>query len=338
MDEAFLNQIRKNVAAIKFDLFLTGTCEAGSDATTIVDLSYAGYGADYFNNRWYAQCIQNANSVGAAPEGEIRQITDYVTATGTFTVDTFSAALQTGDKIAIMHRNIAGTKYQEYLTGSGNWPKPLGVDFIDFVIVAGGGGGCNSGTYGGGGGGEVVIRRKYPVSAKALIAYVVGAGGAAGANGAASSFDGITAEGGFGIGASAGEPGGGAGFGNATDIAHSALLGYGIPIEGATRHEHFGGLGGAVGLSGGQGRTQGGIFGMRCGGGGGGHGTDPGTRGGQSAFANGGASGGAGVGYGGGGASWGPGGVGNAAAGANTGGGGGGNKAGGSGYILIMWD
>ncbi len=336
MDEAFLNQIRKNVAAIKFDLFLTGTCEAGSDATTIVDASYAGYGADYFNNRWYAQCIQNANSVGNAPEGEIRQITDYVTASGTFTVDAFSAALETGDKIVLMHRNIAGRKYQEFTSGADNWTKPLGVDFIDFVIVAGGGGGSNGGSYGGGGGGEVVIRRNYPVRARTTIAYVVGAGGAAGSDGALSSFDGITADGGYSGGGNSGYGGGGFGVANIATLQAEPLKGYGIPFDTAPKY-YFGGVGGAQDKTGGQGMSWGSVFGCRCGGAGGGGGNNAtgGGKGGQSPFADGGAAAGN---KGGGGASWGPGGAGGSAASANTGGGGGGNAAGGSGYILIMWD
>ena len=85
-----------------------GTCDSGMGAstTTIVSADLASYGADYFNNKYYMQIIKNANSVGNAPEREIRQITDYVDATGTFTVTAFSANVEATDEIIILHESL----------------------------------------------------------------------------------------------------------------------------------------------------------------------------------------------------------------------------------------
>jgi hypothetical protein len=48
-------------------------------------------------NKGAAFLITDAGGVGAAPEGEIARVTDYVAATGTLTVATFTAAVAAGD-------------------------------------------------------------------------------------------------------------------------------------------------------------------------------------------------------------------------------------------------
>jgi hypothetical protein len=90
-----------DLGGLQFD----GTCNSGmvASTTSIVIDELAGYGNDYFNNNYYMQVIKNANSVGNAPSGQIRKITDYVSASGTFTTDAFSANVEAGDNIVILH-------------------------------------------------------------------------------------------------------------------------------------------------------------------------------------------------------------------------------------------
>lgn len=77
-------------------------CEVDAGASTITAIGLAGFGNDYFNTGWSVICILNADAPGTAQEGEIRDIEDYVSATGVFTVDDdFSAAVTTNDEIYV---------------------------------------------------------------------------------------------------------------------------------------------------------------------------------------------------------------------------------------------
>ena len=191
-------------------IILTGVCDTGMTASTVTIVSddLEGYGNDYFNNNWYVMVVKNANSIGAAPSGETREITDYVSATGTFTCTAFSANVEASDEIVLIHGTISGWKSQKYTTGSGNWTCPAGVTRVDVLIVSGGGGGGgsldNGAAGGGGGGGAVGLYTDIPVTPGTAYAYVVGAGGAGGAagdndgsNGGSSSFRGKTLTGGL---------------------------------------------------------------------------------------------------------------------------------------------
>jgi hypothetical protein len=71
--------------------------------TSIVDAGMAGYGDNYFNTDWVATVIFDAGGAAAAPEGETVDITDYVSSTGAFTVDTLTAGVAVGDYVWI-HR------------------------------------------------------------------------------------------------------------------------------------------------------------------------------------------------------------------------------------------
>lgn len=72
------------------------TADSG-DTSSIIDATYAGKGNDYFNTGWVATCIFN-DGAGTAPEGETRDITDYVSATGDFTVSpVFTGAVGAAD-------------------------------------------------------------------------------------------------------------------------------------------------------------------------------------------------------------------------------------------------
>lgn len=47
-----------------------------------------------------------AFTTGAAPEHEVRKITDYVSATGTFTTDAFSSSVETGNECLVLHESL----------------------------------------------------------------------------------------------------------------------------------------------------------------------------------------------------------------------------------------
>ena len=78
-----------------------GTAETNADTSTIISAELSGYGNGFFNTDWVAVVILAAG----ASEGEIRDITDYVSATGTFTVGSaFTAAVTAGDEVLIARR------------------------------------------------------------------------------------------------------------------------------------------------------------------------------------------------------------------------------------------
>lgn len=74
-----------------------------SDTTGLSNL--IGFGDDFFNNKYWIQIIHNADSVGNAPEYEIRRVTDYDSNTGSFTVDAFTAAVAAGDEFLVLHED-----------------------------------------------------------------------------------------------------------------------------------------------------------------------------------------------------------------------------------------
>ena len=92
-----------------------GVCDAGMtpSTTTIVSKDLKGFGDDYFNTDWVMLVLYNDNSHGAAPEGQVRDITDYVSATGTFTAVAFGANVEPDDVIM-----VAYTKHYQFATSA----------------------------------------------------------------------------------------------------------------------------------------------------------------------------------------------------------------------------
>jgi hypothetical protein len=92
----------------EFSLSLYGKCSSTmtASATELVIPTLVGYGNDFFNNKFYIQILKNANAVGVAPEVQVRKITDYVSTTGTFTVDAFGANVEASDEIIVMHESL----------------------------------------------------------------------------------------------------------------------------------------------------------------------------------------------------------------------------------------
>lgn len=77
-----------------------GLVEGVSGIPTFRVPTLAGYGDDYFNG-WFAYVVWDKDGAGAAPQGESKAITDYVSSTGTFTHAAFTAALTANDKVLI---------------------------------------------------------------------------------------------------------------------------------------------------------------------------------------------------------------------------------------------
>lgn len=79
----------------------------GGSATTIVDTSistdYQDY-SDFQSN--YAFVRYDAGGAGAAPEGEVQLVTNYVASTTTLTVNTYTAAVAAGDKITLVRGSV----------------------------------------------------------------------------------------------------------------------------------------------------------------------------------------------------------------------------------------
>lgn len=103
--------VSDDVCTVNNLLALGGTADTGmvASATTIACSELAGWEDDFFNDKYYMQVILNANAVGVAPEPEYRLITDYVSLTGTFTVNLFSADVQAGDELMVIHESIYDT-------------------------------------------------------------------------------------------------------------------------------------------------------------------------------------------------------------------------------------
>lgn len=99
-------------------LWMFGICDPGMAASlnTLVLTNLAGFNDDLFNNEFWVQVIHNTSAPGTAPEREIRRVTDYVGATGTFTTDAFSANVEANDLVAVFHESIMAVEILGYGT------------------------------------------------------------------------------------------------------------------------------------------------------------------------------------------------------------------------------
>jgi len=104
---AYLRHIDDEIGTIAGTSY-TGICDSGMtpSTTTVVCDDLSGKGDDFFNTNWIMVILHNVNSDGNVPEGEIRDITDYVSTTGTFTTAAFSANVEENDVILVARREI----------------------------------------------------------------------------------------------------------------------------------------------------------------------------------------------------------------------------------------
>jgi hypothetical protein len=77
----------------------------GGSATTIVS-TYSPFTSDDALLNGTAIVTYDAGGAGASPEGRFATITDYVASTKTFTIDTVTDAIATGDKISLAKSTI----------------------------------------------------------------------------------------------------------------------------------------------------------------------------------------------------------------------------------------
>ena len=105
-----LEAISDKITALEGVNFMATATGAGSTSTFVSTDGGDGFGNDFFNSGWSLIITYDADSAGAQPEGDVRDITDYVSSSGTFTVapvwsNTQSTA--TGDKaIVVRHEDL----------------------------------------------------------------------------------------------------------------------------------------------------------------------------------------------------------------------------------------
>lgn len=97
-----------------------GDATTNAVATTVISANLSGFTNDYFNTGWSLVCILDATGPGSAPEGEIRDITDYVSSTGTFTVAAFTAALTDNDRIWVVRTELIDLYFASTVLESSN--------------------------------------------------------------------------------------------------------------------------------------------------------------------------------------------------------------------------
>jgi len=97
---ATLTGISAAIASIDATGFAASATSDPASTVIVECTTLAGFGNDYFNTGWSLRCMLDISGVGTAPEGETWDIIDYVSSTGTFTVNAaFTAKVTTGDGI-----------------------------------------------------------------------------------------------------------------------------------------------------------------------------------------------------------------------------------------------
>lgn len=104
-----LEALRDFIAASSSGLFFAGTVTAVPGANQFTIPTLAGLGPGMFasaTNPYQAYVLRDAGGTSAAPQGEIQAVTGYVDATGNFTTNAFTVAVQPGDQMLIMNPEI----------------------------------------------------------------------------------------------------------------------------------------------------------------------------------------------------------------------------------------
>lgn len=77
-----------------------------TDTTHFKVSGLAGFGNDFFNN-FRVYVVRDAGGAGAAPQGEMQPVSDYVSSDGTFVHTAFTTPLAVNDEVLILHQRIA---------------------------------------------------------------------------------------------------------------------------------------------------------------------------------------------------------------------------------------
>ncbi len=132
------------VVAPSIGLWMFGECAPGMAASlnTLVMPNLAGFPDDIFNNEFWIQVIHNADVPGTAPERQIRRVTDYVGASGTFTVDPFLNNVEANDLVAVFHESIMGIEVLGFgtldtsnATVPADSTRPEGAGYFDGCLL-----------------------------------------------------------------------------------------------------------------------------------------------------------------------------------------------------------
>jgi len=106
-------------------LVYQGTVTTYTDSTHFACLDLASFGNDFFCNSsysdWEVYALWDVGGAGAAPQGLLTPVSDYVSSTGTFTHTAFaSGTLAVGDKVLLVHPILAilGTKADAAAAGA----------------------------------------------------------------------------------------------------------------------------------------------------------------------------------------------------------------------------
>lgn len=95
-------------------LWMFGIVDATQVASlvTVITNNLQNIPNDSLEGQFYMQVIYNASAPATAPEGEIRQITNFVQggALQTLTTDAFSANVEAGDLVVIFHQSLLTTE------------------------------------------------------------------------------------------------------------------------------------------------------------------------------------------------------------------------------------
>lgn len=98
-------------------LVFSGTNTATTTTTTPVIPELGGFGNDYFNDSHFMFVVQDAGGASAAPEGQYRIISDYVSDTATFTTRPFAASIDVGDEMLVQHKDLVNPPNNTSYTG-----------------------------------------------------------------------------------------------------------------------------------------------------------------------------------------------------------------------------
>lgn len=93
---ALLKQVTKQT------LFVLADVTGWTDANNFASTDLAGYENDFFAG-WYVFVVRDDGGASAAPQGEYRLATDYVSATGAMVHNAFSANMAVGDQVMMIH-------------------------------------------------------------------------------------------------------------------------------------------------------------------------------------------------------------------------------------------
>ena len=119
-------------------LIFSGDVTTFTDANTFASTDLVDRESDFFGGGaagWYVFVTRDDGGAGAAPTGEYRLITNYVSGTGTFTHNAFSANLAVGDQVQIVHPML----YENLTTRGGPETLESLSDELDAMLDLGDG-------------------------------------------------------------------------------------------------------------------------------------------------------------------------------------------------------